>query len=213
MDTLETKIAKVSAELGAFVADKQNKEQKYDYISADAVLTKAGSALARAGVVIYPSVISADIQAVERQGKSPRIDATIQFQMIVSDGEKNKELPWFGCGSDYSTPDKALYKAMTSGHKYFLMKLLNIGIGNDDSEHENNEQGDGAKSVKKSIDDGLVTVEAWEKWGKLIGRAQMVNIPFDEVKRNEVTLGQLRGIYQELLARVKDAEEQAKAGE
>jgi hypothetical protein len=30
-----------------------------------------------------------------------------------------------------------MYKAITSGHKYYLMKLLNIGEGNEDGEHDN----------------------------------------------------------------------------
>jgi hypothetical protein len=69
------------------------------------------------------------------QGKF-RYDARVQFCFIVADDESQMELIWPGYGSDYTVPDKAIYKAITSGHKYFLAKLLCIGADNEDSEHE-----------------------------------------------------------------------------
>ncbi len=137
--SLIAKIAKASIDVGNFTADKKNQEQGYSYISADQVLSRAGNALAQQGIVVLPELVGIDITTVERQGKSPRIDAKVSFMVVVTDGEKDINIPWFGYGSDYSTPDKALYKAITSGHKYFLMKLLNIGVGNEDSEHESSD--------------------------------------------------------------------------
>jgi len=57
----------------------------------------------------------------------------------VTDGATEYIVAWFGMGSDYTVPDKALYKAITSGHKYFVSKLFCIGEGNEDSEHETEE--------------------------------------------------------------------------
>lgn len=136
MTTLISKLAKASIEVGSLAADKKNKDQNYDYISADQILQKAGDALANNGVCVIPSIDSTELTFTERQGKAPRIDAEIVFTMTVTDGEKDIVSRWTGWGSDYSTPDKAVYKAITSGHKYFLMKLLSIGIGNEDGEHE-----------------------------------------------------------------------------
>src|SRR5207253_8898342 len=82
-------------------------------------------------------------------GKS-RFDSTVHFGMIISDGESQIELPWCGRGSDFSVPDKALYKAITSGHKYFLMKLLNVGVGNEDSEHESSDDGQAAQDARQA---------------------------------------------------------------
>ncbi len=133
---LAQKIADASIAVGKFAADKRNKEQGYDYISADQVLAKAGDAIARAGFAVMPGISDVVLTFTERQGKSPRIDARVEFVMRLTDGETDIQDAWIGYGSDYSVPDKAVYKAITSGHKYYLMKLLNIGAGNEDSEHD-----------------------------------------------------------------------------
>lgn len=133
---LAQKIAEASIAVGKFAADKRNKEQGYDYISADQVLAKAGDAIARAGFAVMPGISDVVLTFTERQGKSPRIDARVEFIMRLTDGETDIQDAWIGYGSDYSVPDKAVYKAITSGHKYYLMKLLNIGAGNDDSDHD-----------------------------------------------------------------------------
>lgn len=139
-NTLAGKIAKVSRQVGALATDKTNEQQKYSYISADKVLDRAGDALAENGVVIFPSITNEDTTQADytdSYGKAKmRFDAVVHFDMLIADGENELKLPWCGRGSDYASPDKALYKAITSGHKYFLMKLLNIGVGNEDGEHE-----------------------------------------------------------------------------
>jgi hypothetical protein len=138
--TLAERIARASVAVGAFAADKRNKEQNYDYISADQVLSRAGDALAKESVALFPSVLDETVEVyeyVDNYNKTKRrYDARVTFNMVLSDGETTLELVWIGRGSDYAVPDKALYKAITSGHKYFLMKLLNIGVGNEDGEHE-----------------------------------------------------------------------------
>lgn len=137
MSELAKKIAEATLSVGAFAADKRNRDQNYDYISADMVLEKGGQALARAGLAVIPSVDNVDVVTVDRSaGKSPRIDASVNFSMRITDGNDALIMQWFGMGSDYTSPDKAVYKAITSGHKYFLMKLLNISVGNEDGEHE-----------------------------------------------------------------------------
>lgn len=140
-DTLVTKIAKAGQSVGGKLkADKTNVEQRYDYISADQILSVCGQALFEQGVVVIPEADALNVSTVSytnsRGQEKSRYDATVEFVMTITDGDKSIEARWSGMGSDYAVPDKALYKAMTSGHKYFLMKLLNVGEGNPDSEHE-----------------------------------------------------------------------------
>ena len=138
---LATKIAAASNDVGGKLnPDKRNQDQKYDYVSADKILAVCGQALATQGVVVFPGITKSEIVMTERTGKSSRYDATIELGITVTDGETEYACAWIGLGSDYMTPDKALYKAVTSGHKYFLMKLLNVGAGNEDGEHEAPEQ-------------------------------------------------------------------------
>ena len=136
-NTLAAKIAKASADVGGRLkADKTNTQDRYDYISANKILAECGQALAAVGVSVIPAMTDADINIGETAGGKRRFDARVSFVMTVTDGETESAQPWFGFGADYTTPDKAVYKAVTSGHKYFLSKLLMIGEGNEDGEHE-----------------------------------------------------------------------------
>lgn len=136
-NTLAAKIAQASADVGGRLkADKTNMQDRYSYISADKILAECGQALAAVGVAVIPAMTDAEIApGVTASGKN-RFDARVSFVMTVTDGETESAQPWYGFGADYTTPDKAIYKAITSGHKYFLSKLLMIGEGNEDGEHE-----------------------------------------------------------------------------
>jgi hypothetical protein len=137
-DTLAGKIAKASADLGnRLKADKKNTQGGgYMYISADKLIAEAGAVLAANGVAVFPAIIGYNVDGGESSGGKRNYIVTVNFAMTVSDGETNMECPWMGAGVDYGAMDKALYKGITSGHKYFLAKLLNIGEGNEDGEHE-----------------------------------------------------------------------------
>lgn len=140
-DSIFSVIAKVSGELvGRLSTDKRNTQQNYDYISADLVLQEAGRAMAANGLVIIPSITEERLETVEytdSYGKNKtRYDALVCFSMVIAASGEQIVSTWTGRGSDYAVPDKATYKAITSGHKYFLMKLFNIGVGNEDGEHD-----------------------------------------------------------------------------
>lgn len=155
MSDIIQKIAQAALEVGGKLsADKTNKEQNYTYISADKILSVCGQALANQGVMVIPSLGEHDTTLYEytnNYGKpARRYDCRVNFIFTISDGEKSMQQAWIGMGSDYAVPDKALYKAVTSGHKYFLMKLLCVGAGNEDSEHEDDKpaQGNGKPAPK-----------------------------------------------------------------
>lgn len=139
MSTLAAKVAQASADLGnRLKADKKNVQGGgYMYISADKLIAEAGAVLAANGVAVFPSIVGYNVDSGESSGGKRNYIVTVNFMMVVSDGESNMDCPWIGAGVDYGAMDKALYKGITSGHKYFLAKLLNIGEGNEDGEHEN----------------------------------------------------------------------------
>ena len=117
-------------------ADKKNTEQNYPYVSADKILSVCGQALSEQGIMVIPSITKWEMNIVDRGNGKARYDAVVDLLLKVTDGETSFDETWFGMGSDYAVPDKALYKAITSGHKYFLSKLFCIGEGNEDGEHE-----------------------------------------------------------------------------
>lgn len=109
---------------------------RYDFHAADDVLEAVGREMANHGVVILPAVLSANVSIQPAPYDKSLFLAIIDMEMTVRVGNTESTHKWVGAGNDYSTPDKAVYKAQTSGHKYFLMKLFMIGDGNGDGEHE-----------------------------------------------------------------------------
>ena len=135
--SLTSKIAAASKRVGGRLAtDKTNREQGYQYLSADAILSVGGQALAEEGVVIFPSVIDWAVNQFTTEKGKTRYDARVNYVFTVAADEEARDFVWVGLGSDYVVPDKAYYKAVTSGHKYFVAKLLNVGAFNEDGEHE-----------------------------------------------------------------------------
>lgn len=131
-------IASVMAAIGGLVADKTNTFDKYDYISADNVLRAANQEMAKVGLSVVPSTLHDRFENLGNEAKRLWF-CRVEMQMILKGGSdelEQKPIDWVGYGTDYKLPDKALYKAITSGHKYFLMKLFNIGVDNTDSEHD-----------------------------------------------------------------------------
>jgi hypothetical protein len=155
MSDLIAKLAKAAQDVGGKLsADKTNKEQNYEYLSADKILSISGQALAGQGIMIIPQLTGRHIDVLEYTDKynnaKRRYDCQVDFVFTITDGGDKEILsPWVGMGSDYMTPDKAVYKAITSGHKYFLMKLLCIGAGNEDGEHETEDEKQPAKPANK----------------------------------------------------------------
>lgn len=136
--TLAERINVAAKIVGELAADKKYNAAgtQYDYISANKILQRVGDALAAQGVAVIPGVTDVYPTAQDRGQNKFRYDSVVKFDMIVTDGTQTEHAPWVGHGCAFDSPDKATYKAITSGHKYFLMKLLNVGIGNEDSEHE-----------------------------------------------------------------------------
>lgn len=144
MTTLSQRINDVMKEVKALEADKKH-QQGYGYISADKILARVGEAMASNGLSIVPAAIEHNTTLhtyTDSYGKDKmlwQVDAQLEMSIMDIDGAE-KTVKWTGSGVDYATPDKALYKAMTSGHKYFVMKLFMVGVGNEDGEHEAHEE-------------------------------------------------------------------------
>jgi len=133
------KITKAMLDIGSLEADAKNTHDNYEYISADKILERVGKVFGENDIAVIPS--ANDVRISEHAYMSggqqkTMFAATVKMSMYIIDGEHKLEAPWIGCGVDYRVPDKAVYKAITSGHKYFLTKLLMIGVGNEDGDHQ-----------------------------------------------------------------------------
>lgn len=117
----------------------------YNYITADNVLLNAGQSMAQHGLVIIPSIIYQETNAVSYTSynqEKTRYECTVVFEMTVgcSDSDSKIVERWVGYGVNHQSPDKALYAAITSGHKYFYLKLFAVAVDNTDSEHDQPEE-------------------------------------------------------------------------
>ena len=159
--TLFARATKVMQTVKALEPDKKH-QQGYMYISSDKALNMIGAAMAQNGLVIVPSVTSQTVDIVEytnQTGKPmTRFDASVTFAMTLADADGNDHTAvWVGAGSDFTSPDKAVYKAITSGHKYFMLKLFVVGAGAEDSEHEEAEPGRVQKVGRQNVNPPPVT--------------------------------------------------------
>lgn len=123
--------------------DGKNTQQHYAYARAEDVIAEARKVLIEAGLVVVPSILKIVPTEMETgQGRPARIvDATMKFTVThVATGE-SEAFHWLGSGWD-APGDKAVYKAVTGGTKYFLAHLLAIPFGVDPEEGG---EGDGRK--------------------------------------------------------------------
>lgn len=104
-----------------------NHDGDFKYAKAEDVLAEASKVLEKQSVVIVPSVESVEY----RTGKTGML-AVAQLEFEVVDTKSGEALTkrWAGTGWDMPG-DKALYKAITGGTKYFLASLLGIPFGSD----------------------------------------------------------------------------------
>ena len=203
-DTLVSKIAAAAIDVGGKLGtDKRNQEQRYDYVSADKILSVCGQALFTQGVVVAPEIVEQTVNPVEyvnsRGATGKRYDCAASYVFHVSDGEQTQSYKWVGMGSDYSVPDKALYKAITTGHKYFLMKLLCIGAGNEDAEHEE-EPKEEVRPARQPVTRQATTEElepaamSLESASEVLNSAGEKYITLDSEKLSMMTIGINKGL-------------------
>lgn len=99
----------------------------YSFARAEDVLEEAGRQLEKRDILIIPSVEEVH-WLVGKSGMIARVDLTFEVRSTKTGESFTRK--WTGTGFD-SPGDKAPYKAITGGEKYFLAKLLGIPFGTD----------------------------------------------------------------------------------
>lgn len=126
--TLVRKLAAVMAAVHHVPKRGRNAFHGYDYATEADIVAVIRQELATRHVMLIPSVESIDRQPVGEKGS---VLTTLSMRFTFLDGESGESLerPWCGAGTDKE--DKGLYKAMTGGEKYFLLKTFLIPTGDD----------------------------------------------------------------------------------
>lgn len=128
------KIAQVMARVETIPKSGYNSYHSYPYATETDVLNAIRPLMVEAGLVLIPMAAEAQTSpsaGAEDKGKSGHDVTTVKMRFILADAESGETIegPWLGQGQD--TQDKGVYKAITGGHKYLLMKLFQVPTGDD----------------------------------------------------------------------------------
>jgi hypothetical protein len=109
-------------------------EEGFEFVRAVDLIEEARRLLKRRGIVVIPSIESVE----QKMGKSGvLVHAHLTFEIVLVSTGESVIKSWVGSGFDYPG-DKALYKAITGGTKYFYANLLGIPFGVDPEEGQAN---------------------------------------------------------------------------
>lgn len=105
-------------------------DEGFDFVRAVDLIEEARRLLKGRGIVVIPSVESIE----QKMGKSGvLVHAHLTFEIVLVKTGDSIVKSWVGSGFDYPG-DKAVYKAITGGTKYFYANLLGIPFGVDPEE-------------------------------------------------------------------------------
>jgi hypothetical protein len=142
--SLASKLAAIMSEVEAVPKRGHNDHFGYDFATEADVAAAIRKGLAVRNVALLPSVTGFKDETIvtrgERGEKSKTI-TTVTMRYVFKDGDSGEEFPceWAGRGEDSS--DKGLFKAITGGNKYFLLKCFQIPTGDDPEIDKRKERG------------------------------------------------------------------------
>lgn len=137
---IAAKLVKVMQACAYVQKDSENKEQKYKYVSAAAVLEKVNPALTANNMVSIPefTVVSEKEKPTARGGVWQLMTVQCRLQIIDADSGESVTVVSLGTGTDPG--DKASAKAQTMAMKYAWLTALNIETGDEPSADERTDQ-------------------------------------------------------------------------
>lgn len=133
--TFLQKLQALQDEMGAFAWEKDgiNRHQSYKYISEKQYKSNFKTALKKAGLIWKMELIDREfVPAIS--DKMHMVLCTFKGQIIDPETGEREEYVFGGSGADNG--DKALYKAVTGAHKFFLASNFNVAEDNDPESDE-----------------------------------------------------------------------------
>ena len=126
------------------VIPKTGKHQLgYNYSTESDVLHALRGPMLNAGLVLMPSLVSDSVRTEIRQtksgGSSTRAYVTTRYFLSHISGVVWPD-PLYQASMADDSSDKAITKAITSAHKYFMLRFFQVETG-EDSDHDGRQQG------------------------------------------------------------------------
>lgn len=139
---LFAKLAEIQGEMRAMRPGEtvDTGQYSYSYISETQILETVRPLLAERKIAVFVSADSQTSELIEvtksrRDGatyKAAIAKATVTLRATFADGDSGETFTIFGQGAADDAADKALYKAITSAHRYLWWKTLLIGTDDED---------------------------------------------------------------------------------
>lgn len=135
--SLVSKLAEVMAAIERVPKRGHNAFHKYDYATESDIVATVRQELAARHVMLFPAVTAERREPVGDKG-SVLTTLTMVFRFVDGETGESLEFPWLGSGTDKE--DKGVYKAMTGGEKYFLLKTFLMPTGDDPEQDDDKPQ-------------------------------------------------------------------------
>ena len=135
---LAAKIAKVMAAIDEVPKNGWNNFHNYEYSTDDDVMQKLRPAMAEVNLIALPSVKSREVKRVSTGKKESDYQlhtrVTLEITLVDGDSGQSTAVTWEGEAQDGQ--DKGLYKAYTSGIKYWALKTFLLSADSDVETHD-----------------------------------------------------------------------------
>jgi len=126
--SLVTKLAEVMAAAHRVPKRGHNDFHGYDYATEADIVATVRQELAKRRIMLFPEITGIERASVGEKGQ---VLTTIKMLFSFHDGDSGEVLSRAWCGAGTDKEDKGIYKAMTGGEKYFLLKTFLIPTGDD----------------------------------------------------------------------------------
>lgn len=129
---LFAKIASVMKQVRTLEKTGRNQFDKYDYVTADAIATKIGTALAENGLAFFPSLVTVETSDYTTKSGGSNFRTVVHMQMTLACTESGATYTSLWSGEAIDRSDKSISKAAVSAVKYYLLKTFLLAGGDED---------------------------------------------------------------------------------
>jgi hypothetical protein len=126
------KIAAVMGQVRQLEKSGRNQFDKYDFVTADTVAHRIGTALAGAGVAFFPSIAHVETSEYTTAKGAANFRSVVTMQLTFACTETGATYTILWAGEAIDRSDKSISKAAVSAVKYALIKTFLLTGGDDD---------------------------------------------------------------------------------
>jgi len=146
-----------------------NSHQKFNFRGIDGVLNAVGPAFREHGVIVYPSIVSAEYDEVTTSGGKKSTSCKVIVDYIFASSTDGSNLTTRVAAESWDTGDKAMPKAMSVAFRTALIQALSLPTDEPDPDsftYVREEQEERFKHVAGQVERASTVEELRELWPK-----------------------------------------------